>query len=136
MKQEYDDSAVANDDEIAAMNREYDAARSRNGALQEDGGIAAPCREYAAMLTFCLDYCSDDAEREAVGFAAGTLISIGGTPSAPPSGAFDRSPSAQVRRCAAGMCRLARTAAEQQGDFWMRAALRLTIAATGLLFIK
>lgn len=135
--QQYDDNAIASDDTAAAMNREWGLKRSREQALAASSDeLAAPCREYAATLTFCLDYCSDDRERDVLTAAADVLIRIGGTPTAPPSDAFSRSPMAQVRRCALGMCRLARIAAVRETSSCSRAALALLIAATELLTLQ
>lgn len=135
MREEYDDGALPDERQTAAMNREFAAKTAREAALAGQAeDIAAPCREYAATLTFCLDYCSDDREREVLGAAADALIRIGGTPTAPPADRYSRSPLLQVRRCAVGMCRLARVAVQREGG--MSAALSLLIAATELLTLQ
>lgn len=131
MREGYDDEKMADDKQVAAMNREFAAKRARESVLDGSPDIAAPCREYAAVLTFCLDYCSNDREREVLGAAADALIRLGGTPASPPANAYSRSPLEQVKSCAIGICRLARIASAREGGG--RAALSLLIAATELL---
>ena len=133
MKEGYDDEKIADDKQVAAMNREFAAKKARESVLDGSPDIAAPCREYAAVLTFCLDYCSNDREREAIGAAADVLVRLGGTPTSPPANPRSRSPLEQVKDCAAGMCRLARISAAREGGG--RAALSLLISATELLTI-
>lgn len=133
MREGYDDEKIADDKQVAAMNREFAAKKARESVLDGSPDIAAPCREYAAVLTFCLDYCSNDREREAIGAAADVLVRLGGTPTSPPANAYSRSPLEQVKGCAAGMCRLARISVAREGGG--RAALSLLISATELLTI-
>ena len=110
MREGYDDEKMADDKQVAAMNREFAAKRARESVLDGSPDIAAPCREYAA---------------------ADALIRLGGTPASPPANAYSRSPLEQVKSCAIGICRLARIASAREGGG--RAALSLLIAATELL---
>ena len=50
MREGYDDEKMADDKQVAAMNREFAAKRARESVLDGSPAIAAPCREYVAAI--------------------------------------------------------------------------------------
>lgn len=137
---DFNDDAICDDAAIADMNREYACRRSRENALDPDAGrgalpegVCAVCRECAATLTFCLDYCSDDREREILVAAADTLAAAGGQPSAPPADRFSRSPQTQVKTCAARICRAARSVCSERTPQALYWSVRLLCTSTELM---